>query len=116
MAQVFDRSSNALARMSLVLTGLIVIALGVALNSLQRSLGHHRPTAGPADSVQPQAPRRGLGLQCRVLPYAGGEGSIRGHSSDEDRINCHADLTNADYLEPVRQSWATGASISGPCA
>jgi hypothetical protein len=39
MAQVFDRSSNALARFSLVLTGLIVIALGVALNYLQRSPG-----------------------------------------------------------------------------
>jgi len=28
MSQIFDRSSNALARASLVLTGLIVIALG----------------------------------------------------------------------------------------
>ena len=37
MAQVFDRSSNALARASLVLTGLIVIALGVTLDQLQRS-------------------------------------------------------------------------------
>jgi len=32
MAQVFDRSSNALARLSLVLTGVIVIALGVTLS------------------------------------------------------------------------------------
>ena len=37
MPQIFDRSSNALARMSLVLTGLIVIALGVTLDQLQRS-------------------------------------------------------------------------------
>ena len=37
MAQIFDRSSNALARASLVLTGLIVIALGVTLDQLQRS-------------------------------------------------------------------------------
>ena len=29
MAQIFDRSSNALARMSLILTGLIVIALAL---------------------------------------------------------------------------------------
>ena len=34
MAQIFDRSSNALARASLVLTGLIVIALGVTLDQL----------------------------------------------------------------------------------
>ena len=37
MAQVFDRTSNALARASLVLTGLLVIAIGVALDQLQRS-------------------------------------------------------------------------------
>ena len=37
MAQIFDRSSNALARASLVLTGLIVIALGFTLDGLQRS-------------------------------------------------------------------------------
>jgi hypothetical protein len=37
MAQIFDRSSNALARASLVLSGLIVIALGVTLDQLQRS-------------------------------------------------------------------------------
>ena len=37
MAQVFDRSSNALIRASLALTGLIVIVLGVTLNELQRS-------------------------------------------------------------------------------
>ena len=36
MAQIFDRSSNALARMSLILTGLIVIALGVSLDQLQQ--------------------------------------------------------------------------------
>ena len=32
MAQIFERSFNALARASLVLTGLIVIALGLTLN------------------------------------------------------------------------------------
>ena len=37
MAQIFERSSNALARASLVLTGLIVIAVGLALDGLQRS-------------------------------------------------------------------------------
>ena len=37
MAQIFERNSNALARASLVLTGLIVIGLGVMLDELQRS-------------------------------------------------------------------------------
>jgi len=43
MAQIFDRSSNALARMSLILTGLIVISLGLTLDELQRSRGFLRP-------------------------------------------------------------------------
>ena len=47
-----------------------------------------------------------------VLPYAGGEGSYAGIPPTKTCINCHAQIwTNADLLEPVRQSWATGASI-----
>ncbi len=42
MAQVFDRSSNALARFSLVLTGVIVIALGVTLDQLQADQDLHQ--------------------------------------------------------------------------
>ena len=42
MPQVFDRSSNALARASLVLTGLIVIALGVTAADLATRM-RHRP-------------------------------------------------------------------------
>ena len=86
MAQVFDRSSNALARASLVLTGLIVIALGVALNSLAAvALGDAAgPAAGPARTVQPQAPRRGFGTAVPVLSYVGGEELVRGDTADED--------------------------------
>ena len=55
MAQIFDRSSNALARMSLVLTGLIVIALGVTLDQLQRSpwVTTARAAGRTASAVQP---------------------------------------------------------------
>ncbi len=67
MAQVFDRSSNALARASLVLTGLIVIALGVGLNSLQRSPWVTRQGQRP-DQPVPFSHKHhveGLGLQCQ---------------------------------------------------
>ena len=114
MAQVFDRSSNALARVSLVLTGLIVIALGVALNSVAAlAVGDAAgPAAGPADPVQPQAPRRGPGPAVPVLPHVGGEVRYAGIPPTKTCINCHSQIwTNAQLLEPVRQSWATGASI-----
>ena len=116
MAQVFDRSSNALARASLVLTGLIVIALGVGLNSLQRSpVGDAAgPAAGPAGAVQPQAPRGRAGAAVPVLPHVRWRRrAYAGIPPTKTCINCHAQIwTNAALLEPVRHSWATGQSIN----
>jgi hypothetical protein len=114
MAQVFDRSSNALARMSLVLTGLIVIALGVALNSLQRSPWVTKQGQRP-DQPIPFSHKHhveGLGLQCQYCHVQVEKAAYAGIPPTKTCINCHAQIwTNAEYLEPVRQSWATGASI-----
>ena len=114
MAQVFDRSSNALARMSLVLTGLIVIALGVALNSLQRSPWVTRQGQRP-DQPVPFSHKHhveGLGLQCQYCHTQVEKAAYSGIPPTKTCINCHAQIwTNAELLEPVRQSWATGASI-----
>ncbi len=114
MAQVFDRSSNALARMSLVLTGLIVIALGVTLDSLQRSPWVTRQGQRP-DQPIPFSHKHhveGLGLQCQYCHTSVEKSSYSGIPPTKTCINCHAQTwTNAELLEPVRQSWATGASI-----
>jgi Cytochrome c7 and related cytochrome c len=114
MAQVFDRSSNALARFSLVLTGLIVIALGVALNSLQRSPWVTRQ-GQRADQPVPFSHKHhveGLGLQCQYCHTQVEKAAYAGIPPTKTCINCHAQIwTNAELLEPVRQSWATGASI-----
>jgi hypothetical protein len=114
MAQVFDRSSNALARMSLVLTGLIVIALGVTLDSLQRSPWVTRQGQRP-DQPIPFSHKHhveGLGLQCQYCHTSVEKSSYAGIPPTKTCMNCHAQIwTNADLLEPVRQSWATGASI-----
>ncbi len=114
MAQVFDRSSNALARMSLVLTGLIVIALGVALNQLQRSPWVTRQGQRP-DQPIPFSHKHhveGLGLQCQYCHTSVEKSSFAGIPPTKTCINCHAQIwTNAELLEPIRQSWATGASI-----
>ena len=114
MAQVFDRSSNALARCSLVLTGLIVIALGVALDQLQRSPWVTRQGQRP-DQPIPFSHKHhveGLGLQCQYCHVQVEKAAYAGIPPTKTCINCHAQIwTNADLLEPVRQSWATGASI-----
>jgi hypothetical protein len=114
MAQVFDRSSNALARASLALTGLIVIALGVALNSLQRSPWVTRQGQRP-DQPVPFSHKHhveGLGLQCQYCHTSVERSSYAGIPPTKTCMNCHSQIwTDAQLLEPVRQSWATGQSI-----
>ena len=115
MAQVFDRSSNALARASLVLTGLIVIALGVGLNSLQRSPWVTRQGQRP-DQPVPFSHKHhveGLGLQCQYCHQQVEKAAYAGIPPTKTCINCHAQIwTNAELLQPVRDSWATGHSIN----
>jgi hypothetical protein len=114
MPQIFDRSSNALARMSLVLTGLIVIALGVTLDQLQRSPWVTRQGQRP-DQPVPFSHKhhvQGLGLQCQYCHTTVEKSSYAGIPPTKTCINCHAQIwTNAQLLEPVRNSWATGESI-----
>ncbi|MGA2886555.1 MAG: cytochrome c3 family protein [Terracidiphilus sp.] len=114
MAQIFDRSSNALARASLVLTGLIVIALGVTLDQLQRSPWVTRQGQRP-DQPVPFSHKhhvQGLGLQCQYCHVTVEKSSYAGIPPTKTCINCHSQIwTNAQLLEPVRQSWATGESL-----
>jgi Cytochrome c7 and related cytochrome c len=114
MAQVFDRTSNALARASLVLTALIVIALGVGLNSLQRSPWVTRQ-GQRADQPVPFSHKHhveGLGLQCQYCHQQVEKAAYAGIPPTKTCMNCHAQIwTNAALLEPVRNSWATGESI-----
>lgn len=114
MAQIFDRSSNALARMSLVLTGLLVIALGVTLDQLQRSPWVTRQ-GQRADQPIPFSHKHhvsGLGLQCQYCHTSVEKSSYAGIPPTRTCMNCHAQIwTNASLLQPVRDSWATGESI-----
>ena len=114
MAQIFDRSSNALARMSLLLTGLLVIALGVTLDELQRSPWVTRQGQRP-DQPVPFSHKhhvQGLGLQCQYCHVTVEKSSYAGIPPTKTCINCHAQIwTNAQLLEPVRASWATGQSL-----
>jgi hypothetical protein len=114
MPQIFERSSNALARMSLVLTGLIVIALGVTLDQLQRSPWVTRQGQRP-DQPVPFSHKhhvQGLGLQCQYCHTSVEKSSYAGIPPTRTCMNCHAQIwTNAQLLEPVRNSWYTGQSI-----
>src|SRR5271170_5244035 len=114
MTKIFDRSSNALARASLVLTGLIVIALGFTLNSLQRSPWVTRQ-GQRADQPVPFSHKHhvmGLGLQCQYCHTTVEKSSYAGIPPTKTCMNCHSQIwTNAQLLEPVRSSYRTGESL-----
>src|ERR1700720_4285017 len=114
MAQVFDRSSNALARFSLVLTGVIVIALGVTLDQLQRSPWVTRQGQRP-DQPVPFSHKHhveGLGLQCQYCHTSVERSSYAGIPPTKTCMNCHSQIwTNAQLLEPVRASYQSGDSL-----
>jgi hypothetical protein len=115
MAQIFDRSSNALARMSLVLTGLIVIALGVTLDQLQRSpwVTRQGQRANQPVPFSHKHHVQGLGIQCQYCHTSVEKSSYAGIPPTKTCMNCHSQIwTNANLLEPVRNSWATGESIT----
>jgi hypothetical protein len=115
MAQIFDRSSNALARASLVLTGLIVIALGVTLDQLQRSPWVTRQGQRPEQPVPFSHKHHvtGLGLQCQYCHTSVEKSSYAGIPPTKTCMNCHAQIwTNAALLQPVRDSWASGESLA----
>jgi hypothetical protein len=100
--------------LSLVLTGLIVIALGVTLNELQRSPWVTRQGQRP-DQPVPFSHKhhvQGLGLQCQYCHTSVEKSSYAGIPPTKTCMNCHSEIwTNAQLLEPVRNSWATGESI-----
>ena len=55
----------------------------------------------------------GLGLQCQYCHTQVEKAAYAGIPPTKTCINCHAQIwTNAELLEPVRQSWATGESIN----
>ena len=88
MAQIFDRSANALARASLVLTGLIVIALGVTLDQLQGSPWVTKQ-GQRAEQPVPFSHKHhvmGLGLQCQYCHTSVEKSSYAGIPPTKTRL------------------------------
>jgi hypothetical protein len=114
MSQIFRRSSNALARTSLILSGAVVIGLGVTLDALQRSPWVTRQGQRPDQPVvfSHKHHVQGLGVQCQYCHVSVEDSSYAGVPPTKTCMNCHAQLwTNAKLLEPVRSSWAEGNSL-----
>src|SRR5450755_2618813 len=112
--QIFPRSSNAIARASLVLVVVAVGGLFWALMQLERS--PYITYAGVRKS-QPvpfshQHHVTGLGIDCRYCHTSVETSSFAGIPPTKTCMNCHSQIwTNAAYLEPVRESFRSGKSL-----
>lgn len=115
MAQLFPRSANDYARTSLVLLLLIlggVVWAGALLNNSGVRTGEnvflHQPVPFSHEHHV-----RGLGLDCRYCHTAVEVSSSAGMPPTATCMNCHRQIwTNAEMLEPVRESWRTGVPIA----
>jgi hypothetical protein len=112
--QIFHRSTNTLARVSIFGAVFILAFLGWLVGMLMRS-GYqtrenvvlHQPV--PFSHEHHVA---GLGIDCRYCHTSVETSSSAGIPPTETCMNCHRQIwTNADLLEPVRASYREGTPI-----
>jgi hypothetical protein len=97
-----------------VLAAVLLISLGGVLYLLQSSPWVTRQGQRP-DQPTPFSHKhhvQGLGLQCEYCHATAETSSYAGIPPTKVCMNCHAQLwTNANLLQPVRSSWASGQSL-----
>src|SRR5947207_9654451 len=114
MPQVFNRGANGLARMSIVVLGLVATAVGVTLLELQRSpwvtrQGERLEQPVPFSHEHHVA---GLGLDCRYCHTSVETTAFAGIPPTATCMNCHKTIWNdSPMLEPVRASFRTGEPL-----
>ena len=114
MAQIFRRSSNSIAKASIV--GIAVIA-GLALTLLMASARSDFTTDIGVSRQQPapfshQHHVSGLGIDCRYCHTSVETSSFAGIPPTATCMNCHKQIwTNAALLEPVRASYKNNTPL-----
>lgn len=114
MGQVFHRSANTVARLSIIGVVVVVSLLLWAALEVQRSpyatyqgIAHEQPV--PFSHKHHVS---GLGLDCRYCHTSVETSNFAGIPPTKTCMNCHAQIwTNAPMLEPVRESYRTGNSL-----
>ncbi len=114
MGQIFHRSSNTIARATLIFGFIIVGALLWFIAQMQRSPYYSQRAVARVQPV-PFSHAHHVGddgIDCRYCHTSVEVSSFAGIPPTKICMNCHSQLwTNAPMLEPVRQSFRSGASI-----
>jgi hypothetical protein len=114
MAQVFRPRANTIARGSLAVAGLLVVAALGLFWALCRSSYVTRQGIAREQPVpfSHQHHVSGLGIDCRYCHTSVEEGAFAGIPPTQTCMNCHSQIWNdAPMLQPVRDSFRTGDRI-----
>jgi cytochrome c7-like protein len=112
--QIFHRSTNTISRATIYGAIFVVAALFWAAAEIQRSpyvtyAGVARPQPAPFSHQHHVA---GLGIDCRYCHTSVETSSFAGIPPTRTCMNCHSQIwTNAQMLEPVRESFRSGKSL-----
>jgi hypothetical protein len=112
--QVFQRSANNLARLSIgggILLVLMVLTGWVSFNNSPLVRTRHNALEQPVPFSH-QHHVAGLGLDCRYCHTSVEESAFAGIPSTQTCMNCHSQVwATAEMLEPVRASFRNNESI-----
>ncbi|HNR32843.1 MAG TPA: cytochrome c3 family protein [Candidatus Hydrogenedentes bacterium] len=114
MAQVFNESANTLARASLVVAAVALIAGGGLAVALYRS-SYVTQVGIAKDQPIPFSHQRhvaGNGIDCRYCHTSVETGAFAGIPPTETCMTCHSQvLTEANLIQPLHDSWNSGAPV-----
>src|SRR5437763_3969871 len=114
MSQIFPRSANAIARMSLIGVVALLALVGWLLITLMRSPWLTRQNEVVVQPMQFSHAHHvgGEGFDCRYCHTSVETSAFAGIPPTKTCMNCHSQIwTGAPMLEPVRESFRTGKSL-----
>jgi hypothetical protein len=115
MAQIFHRSTNTIARLSIYGAVILIVLLGYAVDVVNKTsyvteVNNARPQPVPFSHKHHVGE---LGLDCRYCHTSVEVSSSAGMPPTETCMTCHSQIwTNSEMLAPVRASYTNSKSIS----
>jgi hypothetical protein len=115
MSQIFYRSANTIAKVSIFGAVFIVAALLGLFDMVNRSSWVTEARVPREQPIQFSHERHvaGNGIDCRYCHTSVEDSSFAGIPPTKTCMNCHSQIfSDSPFLEPVRQSFRTGQSIA----
>jgi hypothetical protein len=114
MPQVFHRSSNTLARLSIV-TGAALLVSSVLIGSNLSRSPYVTKVGAPVDQPVPFSHKhhvKELGIDCRYCHGTVETSAVASVPPTHTCMSCHSQVwTNSPLLEPIRQSYLNGTPV-----